>query len=267
LRLGHQTADWLQNQPAAWDRLRASLQLEDRELDTWRDMAGRLANTPERGLIEEFPGYFALDDFDLAALEPRSAALPVLLGLERVGRTQVVKQADVVLLCHLLQHEFDRDTIATNFAYYEPRCDHGSSLSPSMYALVAARIGQLDRAREHLAHAAHMDLNDRMGNSAQGIHLGACGGLWQAIVFGAAGLQLTSDGLGFDPHLLPEWRALSFSVMYHGSRIDVTLKPPGDPCEFLVSGGDGAWIELAGTGRRFAEPGQRLHLSTTRSES
>lgn len=54
-----------------------------------------------------------------------------------------------------------------------------------------------------------MDLNDRMGNSAQGIHLGACGGLWQAITFGTAGLQLSDDGLRFDPHLLPEWRVLA----------------------------------------------------------
>jgi len=31
--------------------------------------------------------------------------------------------------------------ISVNFRYYEPRTAHGSSLSPALYALVAARLG------------------------------------------------------------------------------------------------------------------------------
>ena len=91
-----------------WGRAALRIRLT-RAADSFGAMPCRVTTMPSGGQQfskEEFPGYFALDDFDLAALEPRSAALPVLLGLE-VGRTQVVKQADVVLLCHLLQHEFD----------------------------------------------------------------------------------------------------------------------------------------------------------------
>ena len=49
-----------------------------------------------------------------------------------------------------------------------------------------------------------------MGNAAGGVHAAALGGLWQAMVFGFAGLQMSSDGLTFSPMLLPHWRRLAF---------------------------------------------------------
>jgi kojibiose phosphorylase len=258
LRLGAEVAAWFEHSdPDRWRGLCARLTLSQYELQRWTDIADRLANVQFEGLIEEFPGYLALDDLDLQAFEPRSAALPALIGRERVQRTQVIKQADVILLCHLFRDQMDAASIARNFEYYEPRCDHGSSLSPSIYALVAARLGLLERARHHLDHASAVDLDDRMGNSAQGIHLGACGGLWQAIVFGAAGMQLVDGGLRFEPHLLGEWKSLTFAVMHRGSRLEVSLRPAPEPCEFNVTGGDGLWIELAGRGRDFVRPGER----------
>src|SRR5205823_14126223 len=72
-----------------------------------------------------------------------------LFRSDRTAGTQVVKQADLVLLSHLLSNRFNRESIAQTFEYYEPRCDHGSSLSPSIHALVAARLGRLDQARSY----------------------------------------------------------------------------------------------------------------------
>jgi kojibiose phosphorylase len=252
LELGRQAAAWFErHDPARWHTLASRLKLSRDQLERWADVAARLANAQHRGLIEEFDGYFALEDLDLRAYEHRSASLQVLLGRERVRRTQVVKQADVVLLCQLLWDRFDLETIGRNFEYYEPRCDHGSSLSPSMHALVAARLGRLDGARHHLEKAAAIDLDDQMGDSAQGIHMAAAGGLWQAVILGVAGMRLVNHGLEFQPRLLPGWKALAFTVITRGRRLEVTLRRTPEPCEFVVTEGGGIWIEIAGAGRQY----------------
>ena len=45
-----------------------------------------------------------------------------------------------------------------NFRYYEPRTAHGSSLSPALHALVAARLGDVALAQAYFRQAAEIDL-------------------------------------------------------------------------------------------------------------
>ena len=52
----------------------------------------------ETGLFEQFAGFFALEEIDLADYAGRSVPMDVVLGRERTQRSQVVKQADVVAL-------------------------------------------------------------------------------------------------------------------------------------------------------------------------
>lgn len=251
-------SEWLRERDRAqWEAITDRLSLSAEEVREWAQIARKLANTKSRGLIEEFDGYFRLEDLDLRALEPRTAALPVLLGHDKTARTQVIKQADIVLLCHLLQDRFDANTIARNFEYYEPRCDHGSSLSPSIYALAAARLGRMEQARSYLHRAASIDLNSGMGNTAQGIHSGAVGGLWQAVIMGFAGMRVVNDTLRFDPHLLPEWKSLSFPILFRGCRLEVTLRHRPEPCEFVLMGGEGIRIQLREEIHKYLTPGER----------
>ena len=214
---------------ARWPRrgaeLAQTLQLELSELDLWQDVAARLVTgfDPARGLIEQFAGFFDLEDVDLDQYRARAAPLDVVLGHGRTSRAQIVKQADVVMLHALLPEQYDRQVAAADFGYYAPRCGHGSSLSPSMHAMVAARLGNLALARRYLGQAASIDLGEARGDSALGVHIGALGGLWQAIVFGFVGLRLDSQPGGatvqLDPHLLPEWQRLAFRIQVHGRRL------------------------------------------------
>jgi trehalose/maltose hydrolase-like predicted phosphorylase len=86
-----------------------------------------------------------------------------------------------------------------NFRYYEPRTAHGSSLSPAFYALVAARLGDRALAQAYFRQAAEIDLANNIGNAAGGVHMAALGALWQAAVFGVAGLRLRENGIVLDP--------------------------------------------------------------------
>ena len=151
---------------------------------------------PESGLFEQFAGFFDLEEIDLSDYADRKVPLDVLLGRERTQRSQVVKQADVVALLALLPEECDATARLANFRFYEQRCGHGSSLSRGMHALVAARLGDMDLATRYFQETAAIDLADTSDGSAGGLHIAALGGLWQAAVFGFAGVVVARRGPG-----------------------------------------------------------------------
>jgi kojibiose phosphorylase len=77
-------------------------------------------------------------------------------------------------------------------------------------------MGQPDEAYEHFMLAARADLFDIRGNAGDGIHAASAGGLWQAAVFGFAGLRLTDDGYTLTPQLPTHWHRLAFKFYQHG---------------------------------------------------
>jgi kojibiose phosphorylase len=85
-----------------------------------------------------------------------------------------------------------------------------------VHALLAARLGHMDLAEKYFRQASEIDLSDNRGDSAGGIHAAALGGLWQAAVFGFAGLRLGDDGPQLDPKLPAGWRELSFRIRWRG---------------------------------------------------
>src|SRR5690348_11787286 len=139
----------------------------------------------------------------------------------------------------LLPDEFPGAAGKANFRYYEPRCAHGSSLSAGIHALVAARLGETEIALRFLRQAAVADLEPDP-NSAGGIRIAGLGGLWQAIVFGFAGLGMEGDVLSLTPRLPPDWRSVSFSVRWRGQ--PVQLRILGDTVRVAIS--DGAPVQI-----------------------
>ena len=215
--------------PERWRALSAGLAVHPDEPAEWLAIARDLYTgfNEATGLIEQFRGYFDLEDIDLGAFEPRSAPMDVLLGRDRVQRSKIIKQPDVVMLLHLLWDDYPPEVREANFRYYEPRCGHGSSLSPSIHALVAARLGDLALATRYFRQAMDIDLANNMGNAAGGVHAAALGGLWQAVVFGFAGLRLTDHGPEYQPNLPPHWGGLSMRFTWRGQAHDLKLPSDG----------------------------------------
>ena len=120
------------------------------EAETWRALADSLVDgwDPERGLYEQFTGYFDLEPLLMNQIGPPPLAVDMVLGSERVARSQLIKQADVLMLYHLLPNDVVPHSLATSLAFYEPRTAHGSSLSPAISAaLFAPRRGTRARPR------------------------------------------------------------------------------------------------------------------------
>ena len=211
--------------PEQWQRLVVCLQLGDDEPAEWQALAAVMYTGADttRGLIEQFEGYHRLAEIDSAQFAPRSLPIDVILGRERTQAGKIIKQADVVMLLHLQWARIPAAMREANFRYYEPRTEHGSSLSPAMHALVAARLGDMDMALRYFRQAREIDLANNMGNASGGVHIASLGGMWQAIVFGFAGLSLSEDWLGFLPHCPPGWHSIRFVLQWRGQKLQVRI--------------------------------------------
>lgn len=209
--------------------LAARLGLTNRIVQQWQHIADHtvVRHDPDTGLIEQCNGFFDLEDTDLASFEPRTRSMQAILGIERTNQCQVLKQADVLMLLYLLREQYDRKTFQVNWDYYAPRTDHtyGSSLGPSIHAIVASLLDMPDTAYEHYMRAALVDLENVRGNAREGIHAASAGGLWQATVFGFAGIELTPEGPVAHPHLPGTWTRLQLHLVHRNKRYTFDLGP------------------------------------------
>lgn len=248
--------------PGEWQRLSCRIGLAGQEVRAWRTKAAALVTgfDPETNLFEQFAGYFQLEEIDLPAQGNSVTPIDTRLGPERIRRSKVLKQADVVALSVLLWDKWPLAVHEANFRYYEPRTAHGSSLSPAFHALVAARLGDRSMAQAYFRQAAEIDLANNMGNAAGGVHMGALGALWQATVFGVAGLRLSENGITLDPHLLPGWAELTFPVQWRGRLLRLCFRTDPRQIDVTVERGEELIIVIVGGPDCRACGGQRFVL-------
>lgn len=228
--------------PESYQALEEKIHFES-ELDDWQEMSARLylpPPAPVTGLIPQFDGYDTLEDVTLAELKSRVLDPNEYFGGGNglASQTRILKQADVVLMLHLFPDDHCEEVVRANWEYYEPRTEHGSSLSACAYAMVAARIGRPDWAYDYFMKTATVDLT---GNSKQyvgplyigGTHPAANGGAWMSAVFGFAGLRAGDDGLSVHPRLPAHWLGMDFHVEWRGQRHRVSITRDGasiQPC-------------------------------------
>jgi kojibiose phosphorylase len=185
---------------------------------------------PRTGVIEQFDGYFRLEDTTVEAVKARKIHPDEYLGGGQgvAVQTRVIKQADVVMMLNLFKDRFSKEVKQANWEYYEPRTEHGSSLSACAYAMVAADIGKLDWAYKYFLQTATIDLEAKykvyvgtifMGGS----HPAANGGAWMTAVFGFGGLTATENQITLQPRLYKKWRLLKFHVVHRGDQFRIGI--------------------------------------------
>ena len=220
------------NVMARWN-LRAAARIDgedEEERAAWLSVADALVDgyDPMSGLYEQFAGFSRLEPLVIADIAPRRPiAAELLLGRERTEAAQVLKQADVLMLHHLVPDEVAPGSLLPNLDFYEPRTAHGSSLSPAVHASLLARAGRFREALRALRVAARIDLDDLTGSTASGVHLATMGGVWQALVFGFAGVRPRGDALVVDPRLPPEWGAIELRLRFRGSPLRLRIDRDG----------------------------------------
>ncbi len=228
LQTALEVLEWLTTHaPAKAADLIGNLSLTPQTLTRWRDVIGKVyLHIGASGLIEQFEDYFQRKDIDLAALEPRTQSAQEVFGIEGCNATQILKQPDVLIMQYLLRDHYTDESVRVNYDYYTPRTDHtyGSSLGPSIQAIVACDVGKPDDAYEHFIRAVRADLRDVRGNAGDGIHGASAAGTWQAVVFGFGGLRVTRDGWTVNPRLPRHWQRLAFRFFHRGKMQAVDLR-------------------------------------------
>ena len=215
------------NEQDTYKQLKKKLCFNDRQLKLWQKQIDRiyLPRNKKNNLLEQFEGYFKLKDVIITEYDENDWPIKPkqLIGIDR-SKTQIIKQADVVMLLYLLEEEFDRQTVIDNYHYYEKRTLHGSSLSPSIYAIMGLRVNDPSKAYRYLKRAANLDLLDLQGNGREGLHGANMGGVWQSIIFGFAGVSQKNERLCINPRLAKKWKSLKFRLNYRGRLLEFRIK-------------------------------------------
>ena len=127
-------------------------------------------------------------------------------------------------------HVFSDEELTANYHYYEPRTEHGSSLSPSVHALVAIKAKQYEEGYRYFMESATIDLYNASkkvlsgGSFLGGIHTAAAGGVWLILVEGFAGFKMYKEGIQFRPALPKEWEGLSFTLLVKECELEISLE-------------------------------------------
>ena len=141
-----------------------------------------------------------------------------------IYRKQVIKQADVVLAMFLVGNAFSSEEKKRNFEFYDPLTTGDSSLSSCVEAIVAAQVGDTEKAIRYGITALLMDLANVGGNVKDGCHIASMGGTWMMLAYGLGGMRDDDGMLSFWPRRAPEDNAiLRFPVTYRGQRLEVEI--------------------------------------------
>lgn len=185
----------------------------------------------EKGVIEQFDGYFSLEDASVAEVRGRLLDAKEYWGgaYGVASQTQVIKQADVVTMLEFFHNDYPVETLKANWDYYAPRTEHGSSLSACMYALLSCRCGDAKDAYPFFMKSAQADW---LGGGKQwaglvyigGTHPAAAGGAWKVLAQGFGGLEV-ENGVPVVKPCLPEgWKKVTLKCCVHGKwyRLELT---------------------------------------------
>ena len=193
--------------------------------DRWKDIIARmyLPEDTEQGIFIQNDGYMDKELQSTGAIPEEERPINQHWSWDRILRSCYIKQSDVLLGLYLYYFDFDTDTTRRNFDFYEPMTVHESSLSPHIHSILAARIGEVEKAYELFMHTTRLDLDDYNNETDQGLHITSMPGSWLAIVRGFAGLQIHGGILSFSPVLPKKWSGYTFKVNYSGNTLHIRV--------------------------------------------
>jgi maltose phosphorylase len=142
---------------------------------------------------------------------------------DKILRSCYIKQADVLQGLFFFEENYDIETIKRNFDFYEPLTVHESSLSPSVYSIIAAKIGNKHKAYELYLRTARLDLDDYNDEVAEGLHITSMAGTWMSIVYGFAGMRIKDNKLSFSPFLPEKWKSFEFRIFFRDWLLSVKI--------------------------------------------
>ncbi len=197
----------------------------------------------ETKLYEQHQGFYDLPHIDVDKIPVTDFPLYNNWSYDRIYRNDMIKQPDVLMFIFLYAQDYSLDVKKANYEYYEPRCIHESSLSPSVHSIIAQELGKEQEALKFFGFATRLDLDDYNRNTSEGLHMTSIAAAWMNIVYGYLGLRSDREELLINPTLPSKWKHYSVKFNYRHSHLRIDVYPDsiqidqkGEPVEIVVYG-------------------------------
>jgi alpha,alpha-trehalose phosphorylase len=244
LRYASETIEFLRAEvPEAYSALVHKTGIEPSEVDAWSRAAQNVYVPYDEKLqiVPQDDGFLDEEPWDFKNTPPDRYPLLLFYHPLDIYRKQVIKQADVILAMFLLDDLFPAEVKKRNFDFYDPLTTGDSSLSSCVEAIIAAQIGDMDKAIRYGMAALLMDLADAGGNVKDGCHIASMGGTWMLFAYGFGGMRDHHGTLSFWPRRAPEDNALlRFTLTYRGQMLEIAIGL--DKVEYALRVGEGLVI-------------------------
>lgn len=230
------------------------------ELSTWRHMAEKMfiPYDAETKLYEEHEGFFNLPHIDVDSIPVEDFPLYHHWSYDRIYRNDMIKQPDVLMFMLLHNQSFSMEEKRANYEYYEPRCIHESSLSPSVHSILASELGRHQEAFDFFRFATRIDLDNYNRNTHEGIHTTSIAAAWMNIVYGFGGMRSDGEMLLFQPSIPSHWNGYSFQITYHGSVLSVEVAQ--GKARFCVIEGEPVNVKICGQVMEVDQAGRSVEI-------
>ncbi|MFC6165016.1 glycoside hydrolase family 65 protein [Lactiplantibacillus dongliensis] len=150
---------------------------------------------------------------------------PLLLNYHplMIYRHRVNKQADTLLAEMLFPNDQEQAQLQRDFDYYEKITTHDSSLSRSIFSILASRLRLTDKAYDYYMDTALMDLVDLQGNAKDGLHEANLGGSWLGLTYGFSGLYVSDGKLHLSNQLPEKIDELVYRIRFQKRLLEIQL--------------------------------------------
>lgn len=211
--------------PAEHAALVQKLGLTDEEMSKWTEISNKMYYPiiEELGVFAQQDGYMDKEQILVKDLSPENLPLNQNWSWDRILRSCFIKQADVLQGIFFFSERFDLETKRKNFEFYEPRTVHESSLSPCVHSIIAAEIGDYDKAYEMYLRTSRLDLDNYNNDTEDGLHITSMAGTWMSIVYGFGGMKIANDMLTLSPFIPEAWSEYSFKIMFREHRLNISV--------------------------------------------
>ncbi|WP_339287485.1 glycosyl hydrolase family 65 protein [Paenibacillus sp. FSL E2-0201] len=242
--------------PTAFATVVEKTGLRDEELTDWKNKADHMKIPVDEvtGVFEEHDGFFDMPHIDIHSIPVTEFPLYSNWSYDRLYRYDMIKQPDVLMFMFLYNGQFSKEAKLANYEYYESRCIHESSLSPSIHSILASEIGKPEEAYSFFEFATRLDLDNYNRNTREGLHTTSIAAAWMNIVYGFGGMRSDGERLSFQPSLPERWNEYSFQVMYEGvllrilvNKTSVTLTAIHGGSTDIIVYGQSITVDASGT--------------------
>jgi maltose phosphorylase len=199
--------------------------ISEKELATFREIVGNVYLPVLEGtkIFLQQDGFMDKEQLSVSDLPLNERPINKYWSWDRILRSIFIKQADVLQGLYLFEENFDSETIRENFDFYEPKTVHESSLSPCVHAILAAKLGKIDKAYELYLRTSRLDLDDYNHEADEGLHITSMAGTWMSLVEGMAGVRITESSLSINPIIPKSWLSYRFQIRYQNNPISISV--------------------------------------------